>query len=86
MSFVMYCEVTNMDEVWRDVVQYPDLYEVSNLGRVRSKDRIVSRARSDGRPYTQYCKGKLLTPHMVGILISSTYTLLMHFCSTGICV
>lgn len=50
-----------MNEVWRDVVQYPTLYEVSNLGRVRSKDRFVSKVRSNGRPYNQHCRGRLLT-------------------------
>ena len=34
-------------EVWRDVVGYEDLYEVSNMGRVRSKPRrlLVHRGR-----------------------------------------
>lgn len=31
---------TPANEVWRSVVGYMDLYEVSNLGRVRSLDRI----------------------------------------------
>lgn len=30
------------EEVWRDVVGYEGLYEVSNLGRVRSLDRVVA--------------------------------------------
>ena len=34
-------------EVWKDVVGYEGLYEVSNLGRVRSVDRKVEY--SDGR-------------------------------------
>jgi hypothetical protein len=33
------------EEVWRDVGENP-MYEVSNLGRARSKDRIVRTARS----------------------------------------
>ena len=36
-----------MEEVWKDVVGYEGLYEVSSLGRVRSVDRIV--AYRDGR-------------------------------------
>lgn len=31
-----------MNEEWRDVVGYEGYYEVSNLGRVRSKDRIIT--------------------------------------------
>lgn len=30
-------------EVWRDVEQFPNHYQVSSYGRVRSKDRIVDR-------------------------------------------
>lgn len=34
-------------EEWRDVVGYEEYYEISNLGRIRSKDRIIKY--SDGR-------------------------------------
>lgn len=30
-----------MEEIWKPVVGYEDLYEVSNLGKVRSIDRII---------------------------------------------
>ena len=30
----------NMDEIWKDIVGYEGLYQVSNMGRVRSKERI----------------------------------------------
>lgn len=30
------------EEIWKDVVGYEGLYEVSNLGRVRSLDRVVA--------------------------------------------
>lgn len=30
-----------MEEVWKDVIGYNGLYQVSNLGRVRSLDRII---------------------------------------------
>lgn len=29
-----------MDEIWKDIVGYEGLYQVSNMGRVRSKERI----------------------------------------------
>ena len=44
-------------EVWKDVVGYEGLYEVSNLGRVRSVDRKVEY--SDGRVVTK--RGKILS-------------------------
>lgn len=46
------------NEIWKDIPEYEELYQVSNLGRVRSLDRIVTR--KDGRK--QLCKGKLLSP------------------------
>lgn len=45
-------------EVWRDVVGYEGLYEVSNLGRVRSLDRITEDTVGRKRKY----KGQLLNP------------------------
>lgn len=47
-------------EQWRDVVGYEGAYQVSNLGRVRSVDRIVIDAL--GRRYA--LKGQLLRPRM----------------------
>ena len=34
-----------MEEIWKDVVGYEGYYQVSNLGRVRSLDRIASNGR-----------------------------------------
>ena len=31
-----------IEEVWKDVVGYEDRYQVSNIGRVRSKDVILT--------------------------------------------
>lgn len=31
-----------MKEIWKDIVDYEGIYQVSNLGRVRSVDRITS--------------------------------------------
>ena len=30
-----------MDEIWKDIDGYEGLYQVSNLGRVRSLDRLA---------------------------------------------
>ena len=32
-----------MQEIWKDVYNYEGYYQVSNLGRVRSLDRIIPR-------------------------------------------
>lgn len=47
-----------MIEEWRPVIGYEGLYEVSNLGRVRSVDRYV---KSKGESYWLR-KGKMLSP------------------------
>lgn len=47
-----------MEEIWKDVVGYEGLYEVSNFGLVRSIDRVVTR-KTDGA--LCYLKGKKLT-------------------------
>lgn len=52
----------HMDEIWKPVLGYEGLYEVSSLGRVRSLDRTVYRKnggalRLSGRILSQaYCK------------------------------
>ena len=45
-------------EIWKDVPGYEGAYQASNLGNVRSLDRIVTR--SDG--VSAYTKGKVLKP------------------------
>lgn len=47
-----------MEEIWKDVIGFEGLYQVSNFGRVRSLDR---RARI-GYGKTRFVKGKYLTP------------------------
>lgn len=49
-----------IEEQWRPVVGHEDVYEVSNLGRVRSKDRLVT---VHGRiSYQSFRKGRILKP------------------------
>lgn len=48
-------------EVFKDVLGYENLYEVSNWGNVISKSRKISKIRSNGRPYNQLTKPKQLS-------------------------
>ena len=48
----------NMEEVWKDVQGYEGLYQVSNLGRVKSLERIVKRKNQPDLPVA----GKILNP------------------------
>ena len=40
-----------MEEVWRPIKRYEGLYEVSNLGRVKSLERTIC-AKNTAKPYT----------------------------------
>lgn len=51
----------NVEEVWKDVVGYKNIYKVSNLGRV--KRLAKSFIRKDGKPFT--LKEKVLTPNPI---------------------
>lgn len=54
-----------MNEVWRPVPGYGGHYEVSSLGRVRVKDRVVEKRSNfaGGRIVRQFYKGRLLSPY-----------------------
>ena len=51
-------EVYNM-EIWKDVKGYEGYYEVSNIGNVRSVDRMVKHSKGGLRIY----KDKMLVPN-----------------------
>ena len=48
------------EEIWRPVVGYEDAYEVSNLGRVRSKDRVVKQKCRWGGSMHKLYKGRCI--------------------------
>lgn len=50
-----------MKEVWKDIKDYEGLYQVSNLGRVKSLDRIVYQKNSFGNIQKNIYKGKILS-------------------------
>lgn len=51
-----------MREEWRDIPGTGDLYEASSLGRIRSKDRIVTRRSKSGHLNQYYRAGVVLKP------------------------
>ena len=59
-----------IEERWRPVVGWEGQYDVSNQGRVRSRDRWVSAVNRDGTPRVNKLKGKVLkgTPDSDGYL------------------
>lgn len=48
-----------MEEIWRDITGYEGIYQVSNLGRVKSLARIIKRGKIE-----QHRKQKILTPSL----------------------
>lgn len=48
-----------MKEIWKDACGFEESYQVSNLGRVRSKNRIIRFCRNSKKE-TRFQKGKLM--------------------------
>lgn len=58
----LYKQIANLpNEIWKDIPDFEDAYEVSSAGRVRSKDRYI--VAKDGS--VRYVKPKILTPTSV---------------------
>ena len=51
---------TLANEEWRAIKGYEGLYEVSNLGRVRSLDRYIDAISRYGTPMHRFCRGCIL--------------------------
>lgn len=57
-------------EIWKDVAGYEDYYQASNIGRVRSKDRVVTKFSAIcGKVVEQHYSGRVLK----GIINSDGY-------------
>ena len=52
-----------MKEIWKDIGGYEGLYQVSNLGNVRSIDRKIT----DKRGYVYLKKGKILSKGIISL-------------------
>jgi hypothetical protein len=52
-----------MEEIWKDIPEYEGLYQVSNLGRVKSlmfnKEKILKQANTNGYLQVRLCKNKI---------------------------
>ena len=57
-------------EIWKDVVGYENLYQVSNLGRIKSKERLVNQ-----RYGKRIVKEKILSPFISN---SGYYAIVLH--------
>lgn len=51
------------EEEWRDVPDYEGYYQVSNLGNVRSCDRMYLKSTPDGKPVYRLFHGKKLVSY-----------------------
>ena len=51
-----------MSETWIPVRGYEGLYEVSNLGQVRSLDHMVTQISTAGKPFERLVRGRLRKP------------------------
>lgn len=59
-----------MEEIWKNIKDYEGIYQISNMGNIRSLDRVVKLANGNER----HIKGKMLRIHMVsGYLMVSLY-------------
>ena len=59
-------KLSNDLEIWKDIQGYEGLYQVSNLGRVKSYDREV-RCKNE---HTRVIKGKILAPTRSGQILN----------------
>lgn len=62
-----------MEEIWKDIKGYEGLYQISNLGRLRSLDRYVRHKKIKS---LRLLKGKIMSPtisNSTGYLVSTLY-------------
>ena len=74
-----------MEEIWKDIEGYEGLYQVSNLGRVRSLDRVVIRPHPKDKHLCEYkIKGRILVqlPLTSGYLFVHLHKEQMHIQAT----
>lgn len=62
-----------MDELWLPIEGY-DGYEVSNLGRIRSLDRELSKISKLGLRFSAVKEGRILTLYQVGMYLGFRFS------------
>lgn len=63
------------NEIWKDIPEYNGFYQVSNLGRIRSLDRIT--IHSSGAAMKR--KGKILKPLLFGTTRRKYFSVVLQF-------
>ena len=51
-------------EIWKDIKDYEGLYQVSNLGNVKSLDRLIVKKGLKEKNNTYILKGNLIKQHL----------------------
>lgn len=68
-SLEKYCEVLNVwcldGEIWKDINEFEDMYQVSSYGRVRSLDRYLNSNSNSDSGRLQFKKGVIIKPNIV---------------------
>lgn len=54
--------VQDSKEIWKDIKNYEGFYQVSNLGRIRSLDRIIIKKNKYGDISEFHWQGQIMTP------------------------
>ena len=66
-----------MQEIWKDVANYEGLYQVSNLGRVKSigykKELILKHFNTGGYKRVTLIKNKIRKHHLIHRLVAETF-------------
>lgn len=58
--------IKNTIEIWKAIKGYEGYYEVSNLGRIKSVERVVISTSKYGKQYNKHVKEKMLNPRKTG--------------------
>lgn len=67
--------IQNSIEIWKPIVDYEGLYEVSNLGRVRNASQKIRKAQLNNRGYycLKLCKNGKYEQYFVHQLVAKTF-------------